>query len=155
MSEYLWVLNPQGNTGMLPKLSPDQFLKLKQLTVRTLSATNKILSYNELLEEVEVCNVHELKTSSSMSARMQQGIVKGKLNQLGRCYELQFAAGRDLMHGQLGSMIDTLGIWLATSDSVFPLIEEKIDWASKMCQLDMDHQQELQVQAGPLFLGKC
>ncbi|KAB5574004.1 hypothetical protein DKX38_001198 [Salix brachista] len=33
---------------------------------------------------------------------------------------------------------------LATSDSVPPLIEEKIDWASKMCQLDMDHQQELQ-----------
>ncbi|KAI5602179.1 hypothetical protein BDE02_01G139800 [Populus trichocarpa] len=81
MSEYLWVLNPQGNNGMLPKLSPDQFLKLKQLTVLTLSATNK-------------------------------GIVKGKLNQLGRCYELQFAAGRDLMHGQLGSMIDTLGIWV-------------------------------------------
>ncbi|XP_011047593.1 PREDICTED: COP9 signalosome complex subunit 7-like isoform X1 [Populus euphratica] len=83
MSEYLWVLNPRGNNGMLPKLSPDQFLKLKQLTVLTLSATNK-------------------------------GIVKGKLNQLGRCYELQFAAGRDLMHGQLGSMIDTLGIcWCA------------------------------------------
>ncbi|KAH8521341.1 hypothetical protein H0E87_002401, partial [Populus deltoides] len=94
---------------MLPKLSPDQFLKLKQLTVLTLSATNKILSYNELLEEVEVTCVN-LKTSSPMSACMQQGIVKGKLNQLGRCYELQFAAGRDLMHGQLGSMIDTLGI---------------------------------------------
>jgi hypothetical protein len=28
-------------------------------------------------------------------------------------FQLQFAAGRDLMHGQLGSMIDTLGIWLA------------------------------------------
>ncbi|KAI9401681.1 hypothetical protein POPTR_001G153900v4 [Populus trichocarpa] len=61
MSEYLWVLNPQGNNGKLPKLSPDQFLKLKQLTVLTLSATNKILSYNELLEELEVCNVHELE----------------------------------------------------------------------------------------------
>ncbi|XP_073266941.1 uncharacterized protein [Populus alba] len=46
---------------MLPKLSPDQFLKLKQLTVLALSATNKILSYNELLEELEVCNVHELE----------------------------------------------------------------------------------------------
>jgi COP9 signalosome complex subunit 7 len=46
MSEYLWVLNPQGNNGMLPKLSPDQFLKLKQLTVLTLSATNKVLAFN-------------------------------------------------------------------------------------------------------------
>jgi COP9 signalosome complex subunit 7 len=33
---------------------------------------------------------------------------------------------------------------LATSDSVFPLIEEKIDWASKIYQFDMYHQQELQ-----------
>jgi hypothetical protein len=33
---------------------------------------------------------------------------------------------------------------LATSDNVLSLIEEKIDCASKMCQLNMDHQQELQ-----------
>ncbi|KAJ6963110.1 hypothetical protein NC652_001663 [Populus alba x Populus x berolinensis] len=97
---------------MLPKLSPDQFLKLKQLTVLALSATNKILSYNELLEELEVCNVHELEDFLNNEC-VFAGIIKGKLNQLGRCYELQFVAGRDLMHGQVGSMIDTLGIWLA------------------------------------------
>ncbi|XP_011047595.1 PREDICTED: COP9 signalosome complex subunit 7-like isoform X3 [Populus euphratica] len=128
MSEYLWVLNPRGNNGMLPKLSPDQFLKLKQLTVLTLSATNKVLSYNELLEELEICNVH--------------GLEDFLIN------ECVYAAGLPISASATGNM-------LATSDIVFPLIEEKIDWASKMCQLDMDHQQELQVQAGPLFLGKC
>eukprot|EP00258_Populus_trichocarpa_P050623 XP_024466642.1 COP9 signalosome complex subunit 7 [Populus trichocarpa] len=128
MSEYLWVLNPQGNNGKLPKLSPDQFLKLKQLTVLTLSATNKILSYNELLEELEVCNVHELEDFL--------------INECVYTASLPFSAS-------------ATGNMSATSDSVFPLIEEKIDWASKICQFDMDHQQELQVQAGPLFLGKC
>lgn len=85
---------------MLPKLSPDQFLKLKQLTVLALSATNKILSYNELLEELEVCNVHELEDF---------------LNN-----ECVFAAGLPFSASATGNM-------LATSDNVFPLIEEKIN----------------------------
>ncbi|KAG6782399.1 hypothetical protein POTOM_011799 [Populus tomentosa] len=117
--------------------------KLKQLTVLTLSETNKVLSYNKLQEELEVSNVRELE-DFLINDCMYTGIVKGKLNQLGRCFEVQFAAERDLMHGQLWSMIDTLGNWLATSDNVLSLIEEKIDCASKMCQLNMDHQQELQ-----------
>ncbi|KAJ6695967.1 hypothetical protein OIU74_014970 [Salix koriyanagi] len=36
----------KGNSALLPKLLPDQILKLKQLTVLTLSETNKVLSYN-------------------------------------------------------------------------------------------------------------
>ncbi|KAI5594408.1 hypothetical protein BDE02_03G071200 [Populus trichocarpa] len=40
----------KGNSAMLPKLSQDQILKLKQLTVLTLSETNKVLSYNKLQE---------------------------------------------------------------------------------------------------------
>nr|TKS02529.1 hypothetical protein D5086_0000162330 [Populus alba] len=102
----------------------------------------KVLSYNKLQEELEVSNVRELE-DFLINDCMYTGIVKGKLNQLGRCFEVQFAAERDLMHGQLWSMIDTLGNWLATSDNVLSLIEEKIDCASKMCQLNMDHQQEL------------
>ncbi|KAF3958605.1 hypothetical protein CMV_016504 [Castanea mollissima] len=36
------------------------------------------------------------------------GISIGRLDQLQRCFEVQFAAGRDLRPGQLGSMIQTL-----------------------------------------------
>jgi hypothetical protein len=46
MFEYLYICNPQGNSAMLPKLSQDQILKLKQLTVLTLSGTNKVLDFN-------------------------------------------------------------------------------------------------------------
>lgn len=113
MFENLWICNPQGNSALLPKLLPDQILKLKQLTVLTLSETNKVLSYNKLQEELEVSNVRELE-DFLINFCMYTGIVKGKLNQVGRCFEVQFAAERDLMHGQLGSMIDTLGNWLAT-----------------------------------------
>ncbi|KAE8732321.1 SET domain-containing protein isoform 2 [Hibiscus syriacus] len=37
--------------------------------------------------------------------------LRGKLDQLRRCFEIQFAAGRDLRPGQLGSMIETLSNW--------------------------------------------
>ncbi|CDP20839.1 unnamed protein product [Coffea canephora] len=39
------------------------------------------------------------------------GIVRGKLDQLRRCFEDQFAVGRDLRPGQLGNMIQTLSNW--------------------------------------------
>nr|GMC69072.1 COP9 signalosome complex subunit 7 isoform X3 [Ipomoea batatas] len=42
---------------------------------------------------------------------MDKGIVRGKLDQLRRCFEVQFAAGRDLSPGQLASLIETLSDW--------------------------------------------
>ncbi|KAB5545363.1 hypothetical protein DKX38_013475 [Salix brachista] len=36
----------KGNSALLPKLLPHQILKLKQLTVLTLSETNKVLHFN-------------------------------------------------------------------------------------------------------------
>ncbi|KAF3971410.1 hypothetical protein CMV_004987, partial [Castanea mollissima] len=72
------------------------------------------------------------------------GIVRGKLDQLRRCFEVQFAAGRDLRPGQLGSMIQTLSNWLATSDNLLISIQEKIKWADSMSELDKKHRKEVE-----------
>ncbi|XP_015582801.2 COP9 signalosome complex subunit 7 [Ricinus communis] len=131
------------NASALPKLVLDQVLKLKQLTVLTLAQANKVLSYDVLLEELEVSNVRELE-DFLINECMYAGIVKGKLNQLRRCFEVQFAAGRDLIQGQLGSMIEALNKWQATSENMLSLIQEKIEWANTMSLLDRNHQKEVQ-----------
>ncbi|XP_026379389.1 COP9 signalosome complex subunit 7-like [Papaver somniferum] len=61
------------------------------------------------------------------------GIVRGKLDQLRRCFEVQFAAGRDLKPGQLRSMIQTLSSWLSTSDSPLVSIQDK-DQMGRSCR---------------------
>ncbi|KAG6400498.1 hypothetical protein SASPL_137335 [Salvia splendens] len=96
--------------GHLPQLVPDQVLKLKQLTVLTLAETDKVLPYDTLMQELDVSNVRELE-DFVINDCMYVGIVRGKLDQLRRCFKVQFAAGRDIRPGQLGSMTDILANW--------------------------------------------
>ncbi|TYJ08581.1 hypothetical protein E1A91_A11G084800v1 [Gossypium mustelinum] len=131
------------NCSSLPQLVPDQVLKLKQLTVLTLAETNKVLPYDELMMELDVMNVRELE-DFLINECMYAGIVRGKLDQLRRCFEIQFAAGRDLRPGQLGSMIQTLSNWLGSSDNLLVSIQEKIKWADTMSELDKKHRKEVE-----------
>ncbi|KAJ0559407.1 putative proteasome component (PCI) domain-containing protein [Helianthus annuus] len=128
------------NASSLPPLAPDQVLKLKQLTVLTLAEANKVLSYDVLMQELDVINVRELE--DFLIECMYVGIVRGKLDQLRRCFQVQFAAGRDLRPGQLGSMIHTLSNWLSTSDNLLITIQDKIKWADTMSELDKKHKKE-------------
>ncbi|XP_059651639.1 COP9 signalosome complex subunit 7-like isoform X1 [Cornus florida] len=131
------------NVGSLPQLVPDQILKLKQLTVLTLAETNKVLPYDVLMQELDVTNVRELE-DFLINECMYVGIVRGKLDQLRRCFEVQFAAGRDLRPGQVGSMIQTLTNWLATSDNLLISIQDKIKWADTMSELNKKHRKEVE-----------
>ncbi|KAE8038578.1 hypothetical protein FH972_011075 [Carpinus fangiana] len=131
------------NADRLPQLVPEQVLKLKQLTVLTLAETNKVLPYDQLMQELDVTNVRELE-DFLINECMYAGIVRGKLDQLRRCFEVQFAAGRDLRPGQLGGMIQTLSSWLATSDNLLVSIQEKIKWADSMSELDKKHRKEVE-----------
>ncbi|EXB37645.1 COP9 signalosome complex subunit 7 [Morus notabilis] len=131
------------NAGRLLQLTPEQVLKLKQLTVLTLAETNKVLPYDQLMQELDVINVRELE-DFLINECMYAGIVRGKLDQLRRCFEVQFAAGRDLRPGQLGSMIQTLSNWLATSDDLLVSIQEKIKWADNVSELDKKHKKDVE-----------
>ncbi|KAG6435604.1 hypothetical protein SASPL_100478 [Salvia splendens] len=142
----------------LPQLKPDQVLKLKQLTVLTLAETNKVLPYDTLMQELDVANVRQLEdflindcilitAPSQHSPTHQRGIVRGKLDQLRRCFEVQFAAGRDLRPGQLGGMIQTLSNWLSTSENLLVSIQEKIKWGDAMSEIDKKHAKEVEERA--------
>ncbi|KAJ6729977.1 COP9 SIGNALOSOME COMPLEX SUBUNIT 7 [Salix viminalis] len=133
----------KNNAGCLPQLVPDQVLKLKQLTVLTLAEVNKVLPYDQLMQELDVSNVRELE-DFLINECMYAGIVRGKLDQQRRCFEVQFAAGRDLRPGQLGNMLQTLSNWLATSDNLLVSIQEKIKWADSMSEVDRKHRKDVE-----------
>ncbi|KAJ7950788.1 COP9 signalosome complex subunit 7-like protein [Quillaja saponaria] len=133
----------KSNADRFPQLIPDQVLKLKQLTVLTLAETNKVLLYDQLMQELDVTNVRELE-DFLINECMYVGILRGKLDQLRRCFEVQFAAGRDLRPGQLGGMIQTLSNWLTTSDDLLVSIQEKIRWADTMSELDNRHRKDVE-----------
>ncbi|CAN6460220.1 unnamed protein product [Victoria cruziana] len=133
----------KSNAGSLPLLSPDQVRKLKQLSVLTLAESSKVLPYDQLMHELDVSNVRELE-DFLINECMYAGIVRGKLDQWRRCFEVQFAAGRDLRPTQLDGMIQTLSSWLATSDNLLLTIQEKIRWADTMGELEKKHRKEVE-----------
>ncbi|RWR85388.1 COP9 signalosome complex subunit 7-like protein isoform X2 [Cinnamomum micranthum f. kanehirae] len=133
----------KSNAGSLPPLQPDQVLKLKQLSVLTLAETDKVLPYDQLMQQLDVSNVRELE-DFLINECMYAGIVRGKLDQLRRCFEVQFAAGRDLRPEQIGSMLQTLTTWLNTSENLLLSIQEKIKWADTMGELDKKHRKEIE-----------
>lgn len=133
----------KSNAERLPQLVPDQILKLKQLTVLTLAETYKVLPYDQLMQELDVTNVRELE-DFLINECMYAGIVRGKLDQLRRCFEVQFAAGRDLRPGQLGNMIQTLSNWLSTSENMLVSIQDKIKWADSMSEIDKKHRKDVE-----------
>ncbi|KAM1027707.1 hypothetical protein ACFX2I_040437 [Malus domestica] len=132
-SKHTKIASSFGDASHLPHLVPDQVLKLKQLTVLTLAETNK---------ELDVINVRELE-DFLINECMYAGIIRGKLDQLRKCFEVQFAAGRDLRPGQLGSMIQTLSNWLDTSSNLLISIQEKMKWADTMTEVAKEHKKEV------------
>ncbi|KAK1304594.1 COP9 signalosome complex subunit 7 [Acorus calamus] len=118
----------KSNADSLPALVHDQIRKLKQLSVLTLAETNKELSYDQLMQELDVSNVRELEDFL-----------------INECmYSVQFAAGRDLSPGQLSNMIETLTSWLSMSDSLLHSIQEKIKWADIMSEADKKHRKDIE-----------
>ncbi|XP_039056235.1 COP9 signalosome complex subunit 7-like [Hibiscus syriacus] len=109
----------------------------------TLAEANKVLPYDQLMLELDVTNVRELE-DFIINECIYVGIVRGKLDQMRRCFEVQFAAGRDLRPGKLGSMIQTLSNRLGTSDNLLISIQEKIKWADTMSELDKKHRKEVE-----------
>ncbi|CAM8899581.1 unnamed protein product [Rhodiola kirilowii] len=130
----------KSHAGSLLQLVPEQILKLKQLTVLSMSETGKVLPYDQLMQELDVANVRQLE--DFLIECMYAGIVRGKLDQFRRCFEVQFAAGRDVRPSQLGNMTDVLSNWLATSDNLLLSIQEKIKWADTMSELDKKQKKE-------------
>ncbi|KAK8916320.1 COP9 signalosome complex subunit 7 [Platanthera zijinensis] len=133
----------KSNAGRLPALLPDQVRKLKQLSVLTLAEDNKVLPYDKLMQELDVSNVRELE-DFLINECMYSGIVRGKLDQLRRCFEVQFAAGRDLRPEQVNGMIETLANWLSLSDNLLHSIQDKIRWADTMSDVDKKHRKEIE-----------
>lgn len=132
----------KSKADCLPELIPDQILKLKQLTVLTLTETCKVLSYDKLMQELDVANVRELE-DFLIDKCIYSGIVRGKLDHLRRCFEVHFSACRDLRPAQLGNMIQTLENWLSTSENLLVSIEERIKWADATSEIDKKHRKDV------------
>lgn len=134
----------QGSGSGVPALSAAQEVKLKKLTVATLAEGKKVLPYDILMTQVEVPTVRELE-DLLINECMATGLVRGKLDQRRRCFEVHNAVGRDLRPGQLTSIIATLADWHANAQDVLAGIKEKMTWAQAAQEESRRHKEEVEL----------
>jgi COP9 signalosome complex subunit 7 len=119
--------NYKANEAKLPKLTKQQLTKLKQLSIVSMAAENRIISYKALEEKIDISNVRELE--DLIIDCIYQGIIIGRLDQGRGQLEVEHAIGRDLRPGQIDSLLTTLSNWSNSSEQLMKTIEEKISWA--------------------------
>jgi len=118
------------NAPNLPPLSPQMITKLKQLTIVSLSANNKVIPYTTLLQQLDISNLRELE--DLIIECIYQELIKGKLDQKYKQLEVDFAIGRDITPAQLDQMMSVLDNWVQRSELLLKTIVEKVDYAKKV-----------------------
>ena len=79
----------------LPPLSPAQELKLRRLTVASLAERSAVLSYADLMRALELSTIRELE-DLLINECVAAGVVRGRLDQKERRFEVHEAMARDV-----------------------------------------------------------
>ncbi|KAI8085090.1 uncharacterized protein BX664DRAFT_239425, partial [Halteromyces radiatus] len=113
-----------ANAAQLPSLTPTQLVKLKHLTIVTLSENSRTLAYDDLLRSLDIATVRELE--DLIIDAIYQGVLSGKLDQRKQQVQVDTAMGRDLRPGQLDDMIERMVTWTQQTHTMMQVMEDKI-----------------------------
>ena len=95
---------------MLPELSQTALMKLRHLSIISLSSKSRTISYTTLSKELDVKNIRELE--DLIIEAFYADVIKGKLDQLNNQLEIEFAIGRDVTDEQVSDILNSLDSWL-------------------------------------------
>jgi len=99
-------------------------IKLKLLSLVTLSAQSKILKYDSLLSYLDIPNVRELE--DLLINAIYQNIICGKLDQRNKQVDIEYTMCRDLEAKQIINIKNVLSNWLNTSETVIEKLDKEI-----------------------------
>jgi len=128
----------------LPKLGAKELTKLKQLSIVDFAAKNKVLSYKQLMNDLEISNVRELEDLIIDCVYM--GLMQGKLDQRKSAFEVQSVMGRDLGPTEVDDMMSTLATWMVSSEQLLKELEKKMEIANARYEKKKKEGQDLERQ---------
>lgn len=133
----------KANAESLPALTQPQLTKLRHLTIVSLAAKSKYISYEVLLKELEISNLRELE--DLIIEAVYADIIHGKLDQKNKQLEVDFAIGRDIKPEMVNTVVSVLQDWCDGCESVLHSIEKQIQRANTY--REKKHIQKVQVDA--------
>eukprot|EP00906_Rhabdomonas_costata_P024895 RCo035700 len=112
----------KAQAARLPELGPAELGKLKQLTVLTMAAESRIISYDVLLGCLELVDLRSLE--DLLIDTITHGLITAKLDQRARTVEVLDTIGRDIRPDDIGKMLTALNGWVGDSDRVLDALRE-------------------------------
>lgn len=143
-SQYLLLQDYLARSSGLPELGDAERRKLRQLSIVSLAANQKILPYNLLLRELDIVSVRELE--DLIIEAIYQGLIKGQLDQNRSAFMVQYAIGRDIGPGDVSTMMQKLGMWLEASKQTQERLEIKIKEAEQVQVRRLEEEERLKME---------
>merc|ERR1712165_230231 len=121
---YGTISDYRQNRESLPDLTPAMEKKLRHLTIVSLANTNKCISYDTLLKELEMKSLRELE--DVIIEVIYADIIHGKLDQQEHQLEVDYAIGRDIRPEAVNDILNVLSSWCSGCETVLGGIESQI-----------------------------
>lgn len=128
----------------LPQLTPTMLAKLRSLTIISLAAKYKRISYSVLLSVLGLTNVRELEDLIIEIIYIKA--IEGKMDQKRHSLEVESSISRDIKPEQLDTIAAILTSWCENCDNVLVNIEAEINSANKLKTENFSKRQELENQ---------
>jgi len=113
-----------SDASNLPPLSPTMLKKLKHLTLIAVTSKCKYVSYNTLMEELNVGNLRDLE--NLLISAIYAEVVRGRLDQQNSRFEVHWTAGRDLRPEDINGIVNILESWCSSCQSTLGGIETQV-----------------------------
>jgi len=128
------------NQDQFPALNEAQTIKLKHLTIVSMAAESRILSYPLLMSSLAMQTIRDLE--DLIIDAIYLDILRGKLDQKEAQFEVEYTMGRDLEPGKLEAMLDALKNWASTTSSVLATLDAQIISISNQTAASKAHKEE-------------
>ncbi|XP_072047261.1 COP9 signalosome complex subunit 7b-like [Amphiura filiformis] len=138
----------KANPSQFPEFSPVALAKLRHLTVVSLAAKNKCISYSELLKELDMMNLRELE--DLIIECIYADVIRGKLDQKNQQIEIDYTIGRDIRPEAISDIINVLQDWCDSCEVTLGTIDEQIRRANKYKETHVKTKQQVESEVANL-----
>ncbi|KAG8871552.1 hypothetical protein FRB97_008583 [Tulasnella sp. 331] len=114
----------KAHKDALPPLNANQLIKLKNLSIVSLSSKSRILPYAHLKTYLDIGTMRELE--DLIIDAMYQDVLRGRLDQKEQQLEVEYTMGRDLRPGQLEEILAALKDWSQSTAQVIAALDTKL-----------------------------
>jgi COP9 signalosome complex subunit 7 len=122
---YGTLADYHASSSKYGSLSEPQKRKLQILTVASLAVSRRTLPYADLQRELGIDSVRQLE-DLLITDCIYGGVVRGRLDQRARCFQVEDAMMRDVQPESLNTIVLSLSDWLTSARQVLGGIDAQV-----------------------------